>query len=197
MQKIIIRTSIAGVVVLAVLTIGYFFGLNTMLAKAAQLVFSPRTCYTDAATSSPAYLTVAGAAVNATSTVTCNLGGDGAERATVIAQFTASSTNTIYNFEFEESQDGVDWYPIASREQASTTNPFFASHKMVYKYQFASSSPGAGVLGYANQATSSIVFDIPVRLQQVRVSAYLATTTGATTEHGAVWMKIVPRLSVN
>lgn|SRR3990167_10687652 len=156
--------------------------------------FSPSNCYTAAATTSPAYMTVGAA----TSTVTCALGENGAESAMLNIEVNATSTASVFNFYVEESMGGVDWFPIAKSRVASTTNPFDISVNETFRFTFASSTvgrgippvaSGIGINGTDNRNHYSV--EIPVTMKRVRV------ISGVTGANGAVWMQIVPRQPIN
>ena len=190
-RKITIVTSI----IVAIATFGYVLGAYSLIARAAISAFYPSTCYTAAATSSPAYMSPG----LATSTVECNLGGDGARTAVVRVQANATSTATTFNFYVEESMDSIDWYPITQEQTSSTTNPFNVGVRAYTTFTFASTTIGGtsvalsgnrlGVSGENNR--NHYTFEVPVRERYVRVYAGL---TGA---GGAVWMHILPRVDVN
>jgi len=173
-----------------------------LLAKATMLAFKT-DCKTATATSTLNYMTPG----TATTTLTCVLGGDGADSARLLVQVNASSTNTRYNLYVEESTDGLDWYPLPVAEGATTTNPYSLAMRAYATFDFASSTIGgtAGLFGASTtyEGFTSInnrnhyELAIPVTMQRVRVYATLASTTGsaATNHNGAIWMQILPRVS--
>jgi hypothetical protein len=161
-------------------------------AKASLSTFVRSDCYTAAATSSPAYQTPG----NATSTVTCKLGVDGADKASVIVEVNASSTASIWNIYAEESMDGQDWFPIASNQSASTSPIVDVTTRSYASFTFASSTIG-GALGGTNSVgingtnnRNHYVFDVPIRMKQVRVYSALS---GA---NGAIWVQIIPKAQI-
>ena len=191
--------AIVGLMLVTALFIAFSFGQP--LVKAAIQAFSPSNCYTAAATSTQSYMTFG----TATTTLACNMGNDGANTAVVTAVLNASSTDTIYNFYVEESMDGQDWFPVSANQSASTTEPFNLNISAYTYYKFASSTVGGaaqgassnllGVSGTNNR--NHISFNVPVRMERVRVYAALASSTIPDIRNGAVWMQIVPRQSVN
>jgi len=156
------------------------------------------------------------AAGTATSTVSCPLGRQGNDKpdiATVIVVVNASSTATKLDFFVEESLDNIDWFPIAAdlRTFATSTlagdelpiniRPFFSA-------VFASTTIGQTALG-ASDASQGLdgsdnrnhyMFDIPVRLEYVRVIGVAAPTStdDCTICEGdaLLWMHIIPKISL-
>jgi len=193
----------------------YAMGAWTQIVRAAISAFSPPTCYTNAATTTPAYMTPG----TATSTVTCNLGSEGARTATIIAEVNATSTNSKYKIFVEESYDGIDYFPTVINQTASTTEAsqtFDASVTGSVSYKFASTSTlngvavggvgSAGINGTNNR--NHFMVDVPVRLRYVRAYAVIPSPTmslgcydgvcNATTSYnGAIWMQILPKVDVN
>ena len=203
-----LRYILGSITITALLIIGYISGIYTKMAMAAISIFSPSTCYTNLATTSPAYMTPG----TATSTVSCNLGIEGAKAAVLTVQVNATSTNTLYKVFVEESWDGIDYYPVSMNQTASTTGiggTFDASVGGSISYKFASTTTinGAGVgastsLGVnGTNNRNHFEVDIPVRLRYVRAYAVLPSppiTNAATSSYnGAIWMQILPRQDIN
>lgn len=189
------RNILYGLIAFAIAGFAYFMGLNTLLAKAAALVFSPADCYTANATTTLAYMTPG----TATTTVTCPMGSDGADSASLAIQVNASSTATSFNVYVEESMDGQDWYPIPS---ASTTDAFSLQIRPYSTFTFASSTIG-GTTGMNGASTTfqgytstnnrnHYLIDVPVRMKRVR--AFTTMPIGST--NGAVWMQIIPKTGI-
>lgn len=189
------KSLLGSIGIVAFLFVAYFMGLNTLLAKASALVFKT-DCYTAAATSTLAYMTPG----TATTTVTCPMGSDGADSASLAIQVNASSTASVFNVYVEESMDGQDWYPIGAPDTASTT-PYNLSLRAYSTFTFASSTIGGSrsallgasttYQGYeAEDNRNHYLLDVPVRMKRVR--AY----TGMTGASGAVWMQIIPKISI-
>ncbi len=190
------RTIGAVTFVIVLATFAYFMGLNSLIAKAAALGFSPSNCYTASATTSPAYINGWG---TGTTTVSCTSGSDGANSAVLAVEVNGSSTASIVNINVEESMDGLDWFPITPPQAASTTNPFVIATRGAFQITFASSTMGGvtadtgslGVSGTNNR--NDYVIDVPVRMKRVRAYA----TIPAAANNAAVWMQIIPRQSIN
>src|SRR3990167_2795926 len=192
-----------GFVVLIVLLSAYFTGVHTLLGKAAMLVFKTE-CVTASATSTLSYMTYG----TATTTVTCPMGNDGADTAVLAIQVNASSTNSIFNVYVEESMDGQDYYPIVANETSTTTNPLILSTRAYSTFIFASSTIGgtAGLLGAsttyqgyeAENNRNHYELSVPVRMKWVRAYAAIGTTTTQilNSGNGAVWMQIIPKISI-
>ena len=108
MKKYIITSAL-------VLTLVLFFGYQV---KANPSYF---TRYQMAsATSTLTYMT----AGTATTTLTFDTGvgaAGGADSAILNVQFTASSTSSVLNINYEYSQDNIDWYYSDLSDQATTT----------------------------------------------------------------------------
>jgi len=175
-----------------ILIVSYLFGVHTMIAKAAQIAFTPATCYTAAATSTLSYMTPG----TATTTATCPMGQDGADSAVLAIQVNASSTAAVFDVYVEESMDGIDWYPIQQEQVASTSNPFSLQIRQYAQFTFASSTVG-GALANTNgvgvngtQNRNHYELDVPVRMKRVR--AY----TGITGANAGVWMQILPKVGI-
>lgn len=191
-MKRIIASSIFGILLLvSAIVLSFVVGV-TPYAKANPSAFSPATCYTASATTSVAYITP-----TATSTVACNFGPEGVSTATLAVQVNASSTQSKFTFIVEESMDGVDWYPINNIGQANASKaPQVNFDRGSVTFTFASSTSGFGnivstsVLGLNGTPNRThFVFDIPVRLRQVRVHSVMAPGS----LNGATWVHIVPR----
>lgn len=168
----------------------YTLGVNTAMLRAAVAAFSPSTCYTAAATTSPAYLQPG----LATTTVTCFLGNEGARSASVLVYFLASSTNSSITIGVEESQNRIDWYALGPNQVASTSPTIDLDTNGTFSWQFASTSQGGAA---TTGSTTLRIFDVNPRLENMRVFVAAASTTGALNKDAAVWVKIVPRQDVN
>jgi len=193
-----------GAVASLILAISYLFGIHSLIAKAASLVFKT-DCVTASATSTLAYMTPG----TATTTLTCGMGNDGANTAVLAIQVNASSTNTVYDIFVEESMDGQDWYPIPSFQSASTSKQFSLAVRPFATFGFASSTIG-GVKGLNGASTTAQSFtatnnrnhyelEVPVRMKWVRSYATLETLLWdgtATSTAGAIWMQIIPKISI-
>jgi hypothetical protein len=167
----------------------------------AAVNFTPNSCYTAAATSSLAYMTPG----TGTSTVSCNIGADGARSAVLAIQVNASSTATTFAFAVEESMNNIDWYPLTLNQVASSTSPFSITLRGTATLTFASSTIGQtaldasgnqlGALGTNNR--NHYILELPTHMRYVRTIASVSTTTGAAPLNGAVWMHILPRQEIN
>src|SRR3990167_1045093 len=177
-------------VVLAVAVI-VLWGSQKVGAAISQ--FFPSDCYTAAATTTLNFMTPG----TATTTLACNMGGEGAKEAVVVAQVHASSTATEYLFGIEESMDGIDWYPISAQQIASSSPIFSLYDKGTVRYTYASTTIGgvAEAENALNGSRNNISFSVPTRMSRVRVFVGLASSTNAVParSNGAIWMKIIPR----
>lgn len=195
----IVSYLVSALIVIGLMAGGVILFGQPLLSKAAQMVFKT-DCKTASATSTLNYMTPG----TATTTVTCAMGGDGANTAVLAIQVNASSSLTAYNIYAEESMDGQDWYPIAVNQSASTTNPYHLGARAYSSFLFASSTSGGGTLGNLFGASTTFegfqavanrnhyTIDIPVRMQRVR--AYAALPIGSA--NGAIWMQIIPRVEI-
>lgn len=172
-QKLIIGIAI---VALALLGVG-IAGANPSVV----INSSGTTCRSASATSSVSYMT----AGTATTTVSCDLFALGAGSADALPKDlfvrvyqTASSTNSAVASRFEWSDDNITWYA----DSALTTTDVASSSFMVgdykeYKWIYASTTPGAGVIGTSN--TGGRTFSVPVRARYVRGMFYVPTGNAA------------------
>lgn len=193
MNKLRLPAVLLALVGIAALSV--FFSFRPDVLRAAISVFSPATCYTASATSTLSFMTFG----TGTTTVSCNMGSEGAKQAAIAFQLTASSTGTNLRFTVDESMDGQDWYPVQSlgQELATTSANYALAPKAYWEIQYSSTTP-VGVNQFASQATSSGVFSVPVRMKYIRANAYLASTSGhLTNKNGAVWFQILPRVDTN
>lgn len=177
------------------------FAFNTPYVKAAISNFTPTTCYSASATSSPTYMTP-GVATSTTGTGGCFLGLEGARTASLVIQYNASSSATSkFNTIVEESMDGKDWYAVALDQIATTSVTVSPSTKGLFEYTFASSTAGAAASGSAGNHLgvngtnnrNQLVIDVPTRMKYLR--AFTSLQTGGT--NGAAWMQIIPRVDTN
>lgn len=145
-----------------------------------------------AATSSPIFMVVGTAA---TSTLTFNsaVGTTQAlNSATLLTQFTGSSTAAVLTVSFEVSQDGIDWYSddILGGAISTTTLAVNISgtSATTYTWKYASSTIG-GATSTQNMNPKALVAPTPLRLVRA-----VYTITGA---NGAVWGQFVGKRENN
>ena len=185
--------SIAGIVIIALIVV-VVATFHTQIVKASIAIFSPSNCYSAAATSTLSYMTPG----TATTTVTCNLGLEGAREAVVIAELTASSSASTWSFGVEESMDGIDWFPVAPNQAASTTAPFLLTNKQTFSYSHQTTSLG-GLISAPPSNRNHVSFSVPTRMKRLRVFSSMSSSTVITgdTPNGAIWLQIVPRMEIN
>lgn len=142
--------------------------------KANSAFFLP-TITTATATSSPAYLSTSGANASATTTLDAYTNGvpRAADKATILVQYVASSTSSVFTSRVEYSQDGIDWYSDSINVSTTSSAVNIASTRT---YTFT--APVAG--------TSSKAFTVQTPTRYMRV---VHTVAGAA---GAAWTQIVP-----
>lgn len=108
------------------------------------------------------------------------------DSASLLVQFTASSTVSKLKIAFEFSQDGVDWYADGTSVllASSTTGTVIANTPDSISWTFASSSLGAGPVG-GNYASE--LFNVPTPTRYVRS---VITVSGL---NAMVWVQFVPK----
>ena len=100
----------------------------------------------------------------------------------LLAQVNASSTSSVFQFRFEYSQDGIDWYSDNIIEGATTTAIQIGAVTKQYQWTFASSTIGGvavtnGQRGYnATLNRDSKILQVPLYTRFVRV---VVSVTGA------------------
>lgn len=153
--------------------------------------FAPQA-KTALATTSPAYILPG----TATSTVTYDsFNTDGtnessgpqnpiaANSATLLVQFTASSTSSVLNVAIERSDDGIDWYQDNLSALATTTPAQNIGVPTSYTWTYATSTIG-GVVNPTNRLGKSLFIQTPTRYTRA-----VFTAVGA---NSAVWAQFVP-----
>lgn len=142
---------------------------------ANALFFLPTTS-SSTSTSSPSYLTTSGA--NATATTTFDAYSNGSPRAangaTILTQYVASSTSSVFTMRVDYSQDGVDWYSDNAVSQQATTTVMNIAANAAYSYTAASTAT----------TSKAVLVKTPTRYMRV-----VYTIAGAA---GAAWTQIVP-----
>lgn len=162
-------------------------------ARANPTMFPP-SAYTAVATSTLAYMSPG----TATTTLTYDAYGicgtneasqtlTGADDAQVNLQITASSTGPTINARVEESQDCIDWYPVAVPIANATSTLYTSNPYQNYSLVISTST----VSGYGGSGTSQRVhesFSIPIPERAVRVVFY----DPAGGNNYGLWAQIVP-----
>ena|SRR3990167_11003966 len=129
------------------------------------------------ATTTPTYLT-SGAA---SSTLIAGIGSADSVYMNLIA--IASTTGTRYQWEFETSVDGIDYFPIGVLGTTTVVNnnlAWYASSTQNYMW-----TPG-------KTATTSIQIKVPDV-----VGNYLRVKYSAGAGNGALWLNIIPKRNTN
>lgn len=116
--------------------------------------------------------------------------GYAANAVTVLDQFSASSTASQQNLNFEFSDDGIDWYQATVSDMyngyATTSLPLSPMVPQM-QWKFASSTPGQiGVAVNNNFDTRAIRINVPTRYVRVVATCALGGTNCAT------WLQILP-----
>lgn len=167
-------------IILAILIVAIAVTLVTTTNKtfANPSKFSTNNCVTVnssgvSATGTPSFMTPG----TATTTLTCNLslisgGSDAMDSAALAFQLTATSTGTILNWQYEYSQDGVDWYG----DNFSSTTITTSEHSRVKtaRLQFASSTDNCAASNnpVTNTRTCRLI-DLPTPTKWIRVKFFL------------------------
>lgn len=160
---------------------------SATVAYANPSFFAPQAM-TATATSSPAFLT-AGVATSTVVYDSFNLNGTNqpvasdptaADEATLLLQFTGSSTSAVLNVNIEYSNDNVDWYQ--DNLEATTSGPFSITQPDTYTWTYAASQIGGVTVARVGKAISLVT---PTRYTRAVIS-----TTGA---NGSVWVQFVPK----
>lgn len=110
------------------------------------------------------------------------------DSASLLVQFTASSTASKLKIAFEFSQDGIDWYADGTSVllASSTTGTVIANTPDFISWTFASTSlNGASIAANNNFATE--LFNAPTPARYVRS---VITATGG---NALVWAQFVPK----
>lgn len=167
---------------LIVLALGF---MTYIVPASANPLQTAPTTQTSTATTSPAYMT----AGNATSTLLFDSYGSGtpkiSDQATLLIQFSASSTVSVLNTNLEYSQDGIDWYQdggVMENNFATTTKPFSITQVNQFSLQFASSTAGLPANKLTDSTTTRAIF---VRTPTRFVRAVFTLPVGSTP--GGVW----------
>lgn len=154
MKHILIKSLAAVGLILLVVT---FF---TQKAANAELPYFTQAVQT--ATTSPTYLTTG----TTTYTYDAFNGGNntwGADSATLVLQVVATTTATKINFVQEISQDGIDWYSVA------TSSTLGANNYSEFQWTFATSTAGLGATGSTTRLHQTFPLTTPLRYTRVRI----------------------------
>lgn len=145
---------------------------------------------TSGATTSPTYMTAGTAttSLSLTNTISrCTDRSTALTEATLILQFTGSSTSATLNGNVQYSMDGIDWYENSLGDLASTSPSVSLSVAQTFQIKYASTTPGLGAAG-ANSINPNLrILKIPTPTQWVRV---LFTLPPGST-NGAVWAMFI------
>ena len=163
----------------------------------ANTSFFVPTTQTATATSSWAYIT----AGVGTSTVTLDSYANPAsvaktlDKATLLINYTASSTASILNWRYSFSQDGVDWYGdslgINTSSSTSVTGANMAPFN-TYAWTFASTTAGSSISSQATSTAMKAVY-VPTPTRYVRVVFYVP----AGASPAGVWAQFVSQRQTN
>lgn len=111
------------------------------------------------------------------------------DRAALLTQFTASSTNSILGIRLEYSQDNIDWYADNLNENATTSAVNSINTASSFSWTFASTTPAAGAIGNTNRSSKVIFINVPTR--------YIRAVYTITGGNGGVWGSIIPQRQSN
>lgn len=115
-----------------------------------------------------------------------------ADSATLMLQFTASSSISKLTINFEYSDDGIDWYQASSPSlvpgYATTTTTITLGSIPQYSWTFASSTVGGrGLVAGDNRDTRAIPINTPVRYERAVITCAIG---GA---NCGVWGEFIPK----
>lgn len=163
--------------------LGLYTGTTQVKANPSQIA---PTAQTATASTTVAYIT----AGNATTTLSYDAYGNGqytkADRALLVFQYTASSTNPKLNARVEYSVDNIDWYPQSAALNTSATTTVLTGTFAEYQWNMATSTGDFAGSGNANRLHQSVAIEMPTRY--VRVKFYSPIGGG----NGALWAQIIP-----
>lgn len=189
----ILKNKVALTVVSAVVLLSLFLLITPTHANVGGF---PAGAKTATATTTPAVMTPG----TGTSTVTYDsysLNGTNqpsqgvvtyTDSASLLVQFTASTTASKLKIAYEYSQDGIDWYAdgVTAYFASTTTGVITVTPPNSMSWTFASTSVGGGsVLANNNIATEILNVKTPTRYVRAVIS-----DTGANAE---VWAQFVPK----
>ncbi len=133
-----------------------------------------------------------------TTTLTFDAGvnqANGADMATLLIQYTASSTAPTLRFRQEFSTDNVDWYtdglgsvPVLMSLNSTSTQLITPYHE--YQVNFATTTDFGGSGTFARSLTS---LQIPTPTRYTRIKFYVPASGG----NGALWAEIVGKKQTN
>ncbi len=115
-----------------------------------------------------------------------------ADTATLLVQFTASSTASKLKIAYEYSQDNIDWYADGTSVLLASSTPgtVVANNPNFISWTFASTSlNGASVASNNNLSTE--IFSVATPVRYVRA---VITVSGA---NAMVWAQFVPKKEAN
>lgn len=172
--------------ILAIVSCVVALTVGAVAVHANPSFFSPQAM-SATATSSPAFLGV-GTATTTMVYDSYNLNGTNqavvndptaAEAATLVMQFTGSSTSAVLNVNIEYSQDNVDWYQ--DNLEATTSGPFSITQPDTYTWTYAASNVGGVPVTRVGKAISIVT---PMR--------YVRAVFSMTGANGSVWGAFIP-----
>lgn len=151
-----------------------------------------------AATTTQTYFNAGGIS---TTTLTLDLGATGAQgsdSASLLVQFTSTSSQPTLNIDIQYSQDNVDWYAanLGSDFQAYATNTPAIGPVQTLQFAYASSTINRAGLAVAGTATSSSNRMINLKTPTRYIRAVNYVTPGASTA-GALWEEFVAKRQSN
>lgn len=164
-------------------------------AHANPLQFLP-TVQTDIATTTISYITPG---TGTTTLVFDSFAGSqikATDAATLLLQYTASSTAPVLDTRFEFSQDGIDWYPdnnpnYTAAVPGSTASTSIATTPYKVTSFTLSTTTDNGGSGTSGRVQASLNVPTPVRYTR---AIFYAPVGGG---NGALWAQIVPKRQGN
>lgn len=111
----------------------------------------------------------------------------GMDSASVLIQYTGSSTASILAVQPEYSQDNVDWYAMSATSTSQAGIQVFTDYRFLWNYA-SSTNFGSTTTGGKN----SRIFTFPMPTKYARVLLYMAGGS----QNGTVWYEAVGKRQV-
>ncbi len=184
-------------VIALVLAIMFMFSIQFVSANPSFFI-RQNDGLTTTATTSVSYMTAGTATTTYYFDSQANGNPNGANSATLLWQFTASSTNSTQDMYLEYAHAGescitaptsCDWYYHAT---STVSNPSVAATSYFARWQFASTTTGLGTSG-ASRGLREIEIPTPTRYARVMFVIPSSLIGAGTASSSAVWAEIVAK----
>jgi hypothetical protein len=179
-------------------------GLGFASVAYANPLFFVSSAQTATATSTLTFMTPGTATTTLYFDSSVGAPGKAVDKAVLLTQLTASSTNTKLNIGVEYS-NGVagtdctlvptacDWYADEQQNSvtATTSQAYQIGTPITYSWTYASTTQGGAAVGNSNIGLKVITLPMPTRYTRVFYSLGIGGT------NGAVWGQIIPQRQTN